>query len=115
VKQQSRPPGCRTFSTVPRICAPGATTARPFVTTGAMTTASTGSASLELREETPVKSRMQMSVPAGASCAIARAGISSRQIRISKCYPFRCGRDESVGIPDGPVGINNRGPKLLIP
>jgi len=72
-KQQGRAPGAEdgaTFSTVPRTIAPGAMTACPFAITGAMTTASTGSPGLELRVETPMERRIEISLPAGASRAI---------------------------------------------
>ena len=80
-----------------------------------MTTASTGSASLELREETPVKSRMQMLGPGRRLLRHRQGGYQQQAIRISKCYPFRCGRDAIRWYSHGPVGINNRRPKPLIP
>src|ERR1019366_9056432 len=66
--------------------APGETTVRPFAATGVMTTASTGSAGLELRVETALLRRMGICVPTGAGCAIASSGsrrAAWRQIRTS--------------------------------
>ena len=45
-----------------------------WTNTGAMTTASTGSAGLDAHVGTPLLRRMEISVPTGACCAIASAG-----------------------------------------
>jgi hypothetical protein len=58
---------------------------------------------------------MEISVPAGTSCAIASTGTRSRQTRITESYRFAFGEAESVGIHHGSVGINNRDANSFIP
>src|SRR5208283_283882 len=70
----------------PWTAAPAAMAARPSTVAGAITTAATGSAALAELVETLLVRRMEISVPAGTSCAIASTGTSSRQARINASY-----------------------------